>query len=96
MDPILLHHNRHIAALITVICLALLMVCLIERQVRQAMGSDQTIRGLYPNDRSLRPTGRMFLYHLVHFRIRAGTATDPPTIIVITRATPRHRRNPPH
>ncbi|MFE5588603.1 IS1634 family transposase, partial [Kitasatospora sp. NPDC056531] len=36
--PIFLEHNRRIAALITVICLALLVFCLIERQVRQALG----------------------------------------------------------
>ncbi|MET8965350.1 transposase [Streptomyces sp. NPDC004074] len=37
---------RSIAALITVICLALVVFCLIERQVRQALGPEQTIRGL--------------------------------------------------
>ncbi|WP_328686189.1 IS1634 family transposase [Streptomyces sp. NBC_00343] len=44
--PVFLHHNQRIAALITVICLALLVFCLIERQVRQALGGDQTMRGL--------------------------------------------------
>jgi transposase len=87
--PVFLHHNRRIAALITVICLALLVFCLIERQVRQALGGDQTMRGLYPDNRAVRPTGRMILYHLASLRMRAGTATDPPTIL-ITRAVQAH------
>ncbi|WP_405969311.1 IS1634 family transposase [Streptomyces sp. NBC_00988] len=87
--PVFLHHNRRIAALITVICLALLVFCLIERQVRQALGDDQSMRGLYPDNRALRPTGRMILYHLADLRIRVGTATDPPTIL-ITRAVQAH------
>ncbi|WP_327223340.1 hypothetical protein OG229_04325 [Streptomyces platensis] len=77
-----LHHNRRIAALITVACLALLVFCLIERQVRQALGGDQTTRGLYPDNRAVRPTGRMILYHLASLRMRAATATDPPTILI--------------
>ncbi|MGW3185735.1 IS1634 family transposase [Kitasatospora sp. NPDC001119] len=48
--PVFLQHNRRIAALITVICLALLVFCLIERQVRQALGPEQTMRGLYPDN----------------------------------------------
>jgi transposase len=35
--PVFLRHNRRITALITVICLALLVFCLFERQVRQAL-----------------------------------------------------------
>ncbi|WP_228566345.1 hypothetical protein [Nocardia sp. SYP-A9097] len=34
-----LKNNRRIAALVTVICLALLIFCLIERQVRQALAT---------------------------------------------------------
>jgi transposase len=87
--PVFLHHNRRIAALITVICLALLVFCLIERQVRQALGDNQTMRGLYPDNRAVRPTGRMILYHLAGLRMRAGTTTDPPTIL-ITRGVQAH------
>ncbi|GHE08484.1 hypothetical protein [Streptomyces alanosinicus] len=64
------------------ICLALLVYCLIERQVRQALGPDQTIAGLYPDNRKVRPTGRMILYHLEDLMLRPGTATDPPVILV--------------
>jgi transposase len=80
--PIFLEHNRRIAALITVICLALLVFCLIERQVRQALGSEQTMAGLYPDNRKVRPTGRMILYHLDSLMLRPGTATSPPTILI--------------
>ncbi|MFI9785040.1 IS1634 family transposase [Kitasatospora sp. NPDC051984] len=80
--PIFLEHNRRIAALITVICLALLVFCLIERQVRQALGPEQTMTGLYPDNRRVRPTGRMILYHLDSLMLRPGTATSPPVILI--------------
>jgi transposase len=80
--PIFLEHNRRIAALITVICLALLVFCLIERQVRGALGPEQTMRGLYPDNRAVRPTGRMIFYHLADLTLRPATATDPPAILI--------------
>ncbi|MFF3062837.1 IS1634 family transposase [Streptomyces sp. NPDC057909] len=80
--PIFLEHNRRIAALITVICLALLVFCLIERQVRQALGPEQTMRGLYPDNRAVRPTGRMIFYQLDSLMLRPGTATSPPAILI--------------
>ncbi|WP_194235868.1 IS1634 family transposase, partial [Streptomyces sp. CB01881] len=87
--PIFLEHNRRIAALITVICLALLVFCLIERQVRQALGPDRTMGGLYPDNRKVRPTGRMILYHLDSLMLRPGTATSPP-VILINRGVQAH------
>jgi hypothetical protein len=72
--------NKRVAALITVICLALLLFCLIERQVRRALGSEQKMQGLYPGNQKVRPTGRMILYHLSDLRLRVGSATDPPVI----------------
>jgi transposase len=87
--PLFLEHNRRIAALITVICLALLIYCLIERQVRQALGPEQTMAGLYPDNRKVRPTGRMILYHLEDLTLRPGTATDPP-VILISRGVQAH------
>ncbi|WP_438307134.1 hypothetical protein ACSHXN_47790 (plasmid) [Streptomyces sp. HUAS TT11] len=73
----LLQNDRSIAALITVICLALMVFCLIERQVRQALGPEQTIRGLYSNNHAVRQTSRMVLYHLASLTIRPDTATRP-------------------
>ncbi|MHA6757894.1 IS1634 family transposase [Streptacidiphilus sp. PAMC 29251] len=80
--PIFLQHNRRITALITVIALALLVFCLIERQVRQALGPAQAMRGLYPDNRTVRPTGRLIFYHLASLTMRPGTALDPPTILI--------------
>ncbi|WP_234436260.1 hypothetical protein [Streptomyces sp. NRRL S-813] len=56
-----MQHNRRVAALIHVIFLALLVFCLIERQVRRALGPAQTMSGLYPDNRRVRPSGRMIL-----------------------------------
>ncbi|MFE6105258.1 IS1634 family transposase [Streptomyces laurentii] len=78
--PVFVQHNRRVAALIQVICLALLVFCLIERQVRQALGPDETMPGLYPDNRRVRPTGRMILYHLGELTLRIGNVTDPPTV----------------
>lgn len=36
------------------ICLALLLFCLIERQVRQALGSEQKMTVLYPGNQMVR------------------------------------------
>ncbi|WP_240509095.1 hypothetical protein [Streptomyces agglomeratus] len=78
--PVFVQHNRRVAALIQVICLALLVFCLIERQVRRALGPDETMPGLYPDNRRVRPTGRMILYQLGELTLRIGNVTDPPTV----------------
>jgi hypothetical protein len=80
--PMFLQHNRRIAALLTVICLALLVFCLIERQVRQALGPQQVMRGLYPDNRAVRPTGRSILNALADLRLLPATGTDPPAILI--------------
>jgi transposase len=87
--PVFVQHNRRVAALIQVICLALLVFCLIERQVRRALGPEQTMRGLYPDSRRVRPTGRMIFYHLGELTLRIGHITDPPTV-QITRGVQLH------
>ena len=48
VTPVFVQDNKRVAALITVICLALLLFCLIERQVRRALGGDQKTQGIYP------------------------------------------------
>lgn len=80
--PMFLKNNNRIAALLTVICLALLVYCLIERQVRQALGPEQTMRGLYSDNRAVRPTGRLIFHHLGTLTLRPGTLTQPPAILV--------------
>jgi transposase len=87
--PVFVQHNRRVAALIQVICLALLVFCLIERQVRRALGPEQTMTGLYPDNRRVRPTGRMIFYHLGELTLRIGSVTDPPTV-QITRGVQLH------
>ncbi|MEU1641332.1 IS1634 family transposase, partial [Nonomuraea sp. NPDC005701] len=76
-----LKNNRRIAALITVICLALLIFCLIERQVRQALAAcGQTkVDGLYAG-RPAVPTGKLVLDALAGIRLIPGTGQSPPTI----------------
>jgi hypothetical protein len=56
--------------------------CLIERQVRQVLGGNQTMCGLYPDNRAVRPTGRIILYHLASLRMRVKTAIGPPAILI--------------
>ena len=80
--PMFLHNNRRITALLTVITLALLVYCLIERQVRQALGPAQTMRGFYSDNRAVRPTGRLILDTLDTLTLRPAGATDPPAILV--------------
>lgn len=89
VTPLFVQHNHRVAALIQVICLALLVFCLIERQVRQALGPEKTMVGLYPDNRRVRPTGRMILYHLSELTLRIGNVTDPPTV-QITRGVQLH------
>jgi hypothetical protein len=82
--------NRRIAALVTVICLALLIFCLIERQARQALaGKGQTkIQGLYAGRPAI-PTGRLILDALSTMKIIPGTGQDPP---IIPQPTPLQLR----
>ncbi len=90
--PMFLHNNKRITALITVICLALLVFSLIEREVRQALnhdGGDGKMTGLYPDNRRIRPTGRMILRTLSSLTMTPATANSPPTIR-ITRGVQTH------
>jgi transposase len=76
-----LKNNRRIASLITVICLALLIFCLIERQVRQALTAQGATKvdGLYAGRPAI-PTGRLILDALAGIRLIPGTGQSPPTI----------------
>jgi transposase len=58
--PLFLTSNRRITALLSVICLALLVFCLIERQVRAAIAPQSAVEGLYAG-RPAKPTGRLIL-----------------------------------
>src|SRR6266545_2808735 len=77
--PMFLKDNRRIAALITVICLALLIFCLVERQVRQAIAPAQKLDGLWAH-RPAKPTGRLIFTALARLRLTPASGTDPPII----------------
>jgi hypothetical protein len=77
--PMFLHGNRRIAALITVISLALLVFCLIEREARRALAPETKIDGLY-NRQPARPAGQLILTTLASMRLIPATATTPAQI----------------
>lgn len=77
--PMFLKNNRRIAALVTVICLALLIFCLIERQVRAAIAPAVMLDGLYVG-RTAKPTGRLIFEALARLRMIPATADQPPGI----------------
>ncbi len=78
--PMFLKNNRRIAALITVICLALLVFSLVERQVRSAIAPERTMRGLYPENRPARPTARMIFAALASMRLIPASRGTPPVV----------------
>jgi Domain of unknown function (DUF4277)/Transposase DDE domain len=77
--PMFLKTNRRIAALITVICLALLVFCLVERAVRKAIAPTVELAGLYVG-RPAKPTGRLVFEALASLRLNPARGHDPPTI----------------
>jgi hypothetical protein len=77
--PMFLKDNRRIAALIGVICLALLVFCLVERAVRKAIAPAITLDGLYVG-RPAKPTGRLIFQALGRLRLNPARGHDPPTI----------------
>ncbi|MFI7701440.1 hypothetical protein [Nonomuraea sp. NPDC049480] len=97
-----LKNNRRLNALITVICLALLIFCLIERQVRQTLAAQGTTKvdGLYAGRPAI-PTGRLILDALPGIRLIPGTGQSPPTIPATHRpptpppGSPRRRSTRP-
>jgi hypothetical protein len=77
--PMFLNSNRRIAALITVISLALLVFCLIEREARRNLAPQTRLDGLY-NRQPARPTGRLILTALAGMQLIPATATSPAQI----------------
>jgi hypothetical protein len=63
-----------------VICLALLVFCLVERQVRKAIAPERTMIGLFPERRPARPTGRMIFAALASMRLIPATRGSPPVV----------------
>jgi len=86
--PMFLKTNRRIAALMTVICLALLIFCLIERAVRAALAPDTRLAGLVPGQKA-KPTGRLILQALAGMRLIPASGGQP---AIIARPTPVQAR----
>jgi hypothetical protein len=78
--PMFLKNNRRIEALLSVICLALLVFCLIERQVRRGIAPQRTMLGPYPERRPARPTGRNVFAALATMRLIPATRAGPPVV----------------
>ena len=77
--PLFLQNNRRIQALVTVICLALLVFCLVERQVRRAIAPHRTLQGLSVGQPA-KPTGRLIFQALAGLRLIPASGHDPPII----------------
>lgn len=77
--PVFLKNNRRIEALLSVICLALLIFCLVERKARRAIAPELKIAGL-GGYRDARPTGANLFNALGELRLIPATANAPPVI----------------
>jgi transposase len=84
--PIFLHNDDRIAALVSIVGLALLIYGLIETDLRQALGPDQHLPGLLPEGRPARPTGRNILA-----AFQGLGATYTPNGLRLDRLTPTQR-----
>ena len=80
--PLFLKTNRRITALITVICLALLIFCLVERQVRNALAPHGEMMTGLPGygPTPARPTGRTIFQALADLRLIPAHDGNPATI----------------
>ena len=77
--PVFLKNNRRIEALLSVICLALLIFCLVEREVRRAIAPELKMTG-FSGRPSARPTGRLIFDALARLHLVPATANAPPMI----------------
>ena len=74
--PMFLHNNRRISALISVVCLALLIYCLIEREARRNLAPAIKLDGLYAG-RAAKPTSGLIFTALAPLRLRTATDGTP-------------------
>jgi transposase len=77
--PMFLKNNRRIEALISVICLALLIFCLVERAVRLAISPAIKLAGLWAH-RPAKPTGQLIFGAVSRLRLIPATTTSGPVI----------------
>jgi hypothetical protein len=103
--PMFLHGNRRITAIIGVICMALLIYCLAEREARRSLAPALKLDGLYAG-RPARPTASLIFTTLATLRLRPGTSDSPPQIpqpdpiqqrlLDLLKIDPRKLAGPPH
>ncbi len=74
--PVFLHANRRITAIIGVICMALLIYCLVERQVRRNLTPAARLDGLYAG-RPAKPTASLIFTALATLRLRTTSDGTP-------------------
>jgi hypothetical protein len=86
--PMFLKNNRRIQALISMICLALLIFSLVERAVRLALSPALKLAGLWAG-KPAKPTGRLIFVALSRLRLVPVGAAGPAEI-------PRPRRSRPN
>lgn len=77
--PVFLKNNRRIEALLSVICLALLIFCLVEREVRRAIAPEHKMTG-FSGRPTARPTGRLIFDALARLHLVPATANAPPIV----------------
>jgi transposase len=101
--PMFLHANRRITAIIGVICMALLIYCLIEREARRNLAPAARLDGLYAG-RPARPTASLILTALATLRLRttADGAQEIPQpaplqlrLLDLLKIDPRRMAGPP-
>jgi transposase len=85
--PMFLHTNRRITALIGVICLALLIYCLTEREARRNLAPAKKLDGLYAG-RPAKPTAGLIFNALASLRLRTSSDGTPE----IPRPSPLQQR----
>ena len=77
--PMFLNNNRRIEALLSVICLALLIFSLVERETRRGIAPEQVMTG-FPGRPTARPTGRLIFDALARLELIPATANAPPIV----------------
>jgi hypothetical protein len=75
----LLHNNNRMTALITIICLTLLIYCLVEREVRNAITPTTTLPNLYTG-RPAKPTALLIFRAPGTLRMIPTRNSAPPVI----------------
>jgi hypothetical protein len=98
--PMFLHGNRRMTALIGVICLALLIYCLAEREARRNLAPAVKLDGLYAG-RPAKPTASLIFTTLAPLRLRTSTDGTPEIpepnpiqkqVLHLLKIDPRHPR----